>query len=651
MSVLVECLGWTLLHSLWQGAVVWLALRAALVILARRSANARCIAACTALAMAVLAFAITFTHVQYAERHSVAGSAGSLTIFLGPGPQDSLPGGLFGSPISAPPSRISGMLATLLPFIVLFWAMGCAWSSVKMAMAWRNAQSLFQTFQRPASAWLETRCQELARQLGVKPAVRIGESAQVDGPSVVGWLKPLILVPIGAFSGLDPCQIDGLLAHELAHVVRHDFVINLLQSVCEILFFYHPAIWAISQWIRIERENACDDIAVAFSGDPRAYAEALTKLEEGRCPSLALAANGGGTLLARLHRLLAAPTSPRRGIVAASWTLIAGVVIALAALFVAPGIADRLLAAQPVTPPNKAQISSATANPTDAAFGCDVNFVPFTPQWDQFSPGDIIAITSVKGDRNHLEPGGTYLVEGTYTLASMETAGLSVSVTALSRNSPGARSPGYPEQGTTVRKGSGRFSLRITMRYSGAFHVSFNPPEGGESRGTVYFSDFTSLQPETKTTSGARPTIVVAISGDNTISVNGKNVRQEQLVPLLLQMHYVDIAASVAINADEMADFKALKFVMDSCLTAGLTKISLHPGMIVIGIDKDGVISVNRGNVTEVQLGPLLTQMHIASPAITVLIKCDEINQMKTLAFVMESCRNAGINEFSLQSR
>jgi biopolymer transport protein ExbD len=116
-------------------------------------------------------------------------------------------------------------------------------------------------------------------------------------------------------------------------------------------------------------------------------------------------------------------------------------------------------------------------------------------------------------------------------------------------------------------------------------------------------------------------------------------------------MHNVDIAASVTIHADEMTDFKTLKFVMDSCLTAGLTKIVVNPSTIVIGIDRDGVISVNHGNVTEAQLGPLLTQMHIASPAISVLIKCDEINQMKTLAFVMESCRNAGMNKFSLQSR
>jgi hypothetical protein len=127
----------------------------------------------------------------------------------------------------------------------------------------------------------------------------------------------------------------------------------------------------------------------------------------------------------------------------------------------------------------------------EAEFPNVIDFVPSTVTWGQFSPGDGIVITFIRGDRKHIEPGGRYLVEGTYKLASMESARLSLSVTALSHDSPGANSPLYAEQGTEVARGAGRFSLKATMRSAGLFHVSFNPMGGGESRGTIYFKEAT----------------------------------------------------------------------------------------------------------------------------------------------------------------
>jgi hypothetical protein len=307
----------------------------------------------------------------------------------------------------------------------------------------------------------------------------------------------VIIVPISAFSGLEPAQIDGLLAHELAHIVRHDFVVNLLQSVCEVLFFYHPAIRAISQMIRAEREQACDDIAVELTGDPRGYAAALAKLEEARCPSLVLAANGGSSLLARVRRLLAAPEAPKRRFIAVSWMTFAGIALAFAVLSVTPGATVRLLAAQPDSGPKPSPTLSAATKQIEAEFPYVIDFIPYQPPWSKFSPGDEIVITSVRGDRKHIEPDGRYLVEGTYTLASMESAGLSLSVTAPSPSSPGAISPVHDEQRTKVARGTGRFSLRETMRYAGSFHVSFNPMGGGESRGTIYFREDTPPQVKT----------------------------------------------------------------------------------------------------------------------------------------------------------
>src|SRR5205814_4150217 len=122
-------------------------------------------------------------------------------------------------------------------------------------------------------------------------------------PAVVGWVRPIVLVPASVFTGLTAEQIEALLAHELAHVRRHDYLINLLQTVTETLFFYHPAVWWVSRAIRNERENCCDDLAVEICGNTLAYVRALTDLEQMRqgMPRLAMAADGG-SLLSRVQR-------------------------------------------------------------------------------------------------------------------------------------------------------------------------------------------------------------------------------------------------------------------------------------------------------------------------------------------------------------
>jgi uncharacterized protein (TIGR03435 family) len=135
--------------------------------------------------------------------------------------------------------------------------------------------------------------------------VRLLVSALVQVPTVVGWLRPVILVPVGALGGLPAEQLEALLRHELAHIRRHDYLVNILQSVAEALLFYHPAVWWVSGHIRAERELCCDDVAVSVSGDALTYARALVQLESYRPAHLgaAVAANGG-SLADRIARLL-----------------------------------------------------------------------------------------------------------------------------------------------------------------------------------------------------------------------------------------------------------------------------------------------------------------------------------------------------------
>src|SRR5207253_10299038 len=142
------------------------------------------------------------------------------------------------------------------------------------------------------------------------------ESAVVRVPAVVGWLRPVILLPASALTGLTPQQLDVLLAHELAHVRRYDYLVNLVLSVIEMLLFYHPAVWWVSRRVREEREHCCDDMAVPACGDAHFYATALLGMERLRSPlpTLSMAA-AGGSLVARVRRLMApvpAALFPRR---------------------------------------------------------------------------------------------------------------------------------------------------------------------------------------------------------------------------------------------------------------------------------------------------------------------------------------------------
>src|SRR5207248_10168500 len=131
------------------------------------------------------------------------------------------------------------------------------------------------------------------------------ESALAEVPVVMGHLRPVILMPVGLFAGLSVDQVEAILLHELAHIRRHDYPINLLQIFVEGLAFYHPAVWWISGVIRAERENCCDDLVVATTGDAHEYAVALAALEQNRWATreTALAANGG-TLVKRIRRML-----------------------------------------------------------------------------------------------------------------------------------------------------------------------------------------------------------------------------------------------------------------------------------------------------------------------------------------------------------
>ncbi len=195
-------------------------------------------------------------------------------------------------------------------WIACLWLLGVASMSLYTMLGWTRVQRLRRHVLQP----VDFECLDTLRhRLGITRAVRVCSSALAQVPSVIGWLRPVILLPVTALTGLTESQLQAIMAHELAHIRRHDYIVNLFQTAIETLLFYHPAVWWVGRQIRQERENCCDDIAVALTGDPVEYASALAEMEQIRVPEPALAANGGD-LLSRIRRLLGEPETFSRSL-------------------------------------------------------------------------------------------------------------------------------------------------------------------------------------------------------------------------------------------------------------------------------------------------------------------------------------------------
>ena len=156
-------------------------------------------------------------------------------------------------------------------WLVLAWGLGVTVSSMRLLSGWLKLRRLVREAEPAPAEWQEA-LEHLSRRLGMTRPVRLLRSAALDVPAAVGWLRPVVLLPVTALTGLSARQLEMVLAHELAHIRRHDFVVNLVQTLVETLLFYHPAVWWMSRVIRVEREHCCDDIAVGTSGNPVSYA-------------------------------------------------------------------------------------------------------------------------------------------------------------------------------------------------------------------------------------------------------------------------------------------------------------------------------------------------------------------------------------------
>jgi bla regulator protein blaR1 len=304
---LAQAIGWALLHLVWQGAVVAVLLAALLSRLSGRSANLRYAISCAALALIVALGAVTVLRsYPGATTPAAAVALRPAAASVAGGPQ--LPALMLTALLRTPPDGLRAYVRTAnntLPMIVAMWLVGVAILSLRLILEWLRARQIVNRSTSPARDPWQQAARRLGQALGVRHAVRLLESAAVEVPSVIGFLRPAILLPASTLTGLTPAQLEMILAHELAHIRRHDFLVNLLQTAVETLLFYHPAVWWISRQVRIERENCCDDLAVALCGNPVQYARALARLEELRTTRLPLAVSAtGGSLFHRVRRLV-----------------------------------------------------------------------------------------------------------------------------------------------------------------------------------------------------------------------------------------------------------------------------------------------------------------------------------------------------------
>jgi beta-lactamase regulating signal transducer with metallopeptidase domain len=308
----------TLLHSLWEWAAIFAALAVAMSAMAKASPQKRYLLATVAMFLLIAAPPATFlwlgragaTPITVPEPPHREVAADTQVGNLQPAPtgpisrEPQLIGAAGTVPTRWPALRSLGeRMAEALPWIALSWIAGVMVLALRNLGGWIAMQELRFAGIAPGGQDAERLTHSLSRRLGVGRAVRVLQSSIARTPLVSGLIKPVILLPASSVTELSVAELESILAHELAHIRRYDFAVNLLQAVIETILFYHPAVWIVSSRIRQERENCCDDLALSVTRDRACYVRALAAVASVRVSSLVPAASTG-KLLPRLQRLL-----------------------------------------------------------------------------------------------------------------------------------------------------------------------------------------------------------------------------------------------------------------------------------------------------------------------------------------------------------
>ncbi len=333
---LARAAAWALVHFVWQGTAIAGLAAVAFGALRRRRPEIRYLVGVAALAVMLASPLATVSALRApgaGERWSTpptvsradsAAATPDVAVRVEAGrAQDAGPAA---SPVGWP------------AWLLVGWVAGVGLLALRLAAGWGVVWARVREARPLGDLEWAHRVATLARRMGLSSRVRVLSSTLARVPCAIGALRPVILVPVSALACLSPDQVEAIVAHELAHIRRHDYLVNWFQACVETLLFYHPAVWWISGRVRAEREHCCDDVAVRVCGDAVTYARALATLETSRTVQHLAMAASGGALLARVRRLLGIiepgadrPGAPLGGgllAVALSAALLSGVTVA-----------------------------------------------------------------------------------------------------------------------------------------------------------------------------------------------------------------------------------------------------------------------------------------------------------------------------------
>lgn len=295
-------LGWTLVHSLWQSLIICTLLFSILKFTRNASANLRYMLSFLSLLCCVVMSSFTFAEyynsIANIEAHSLSGTTEALLVYQS---------GIW--------TKIFTALNPYLDFIVVIWFVGVLWQFVRYLSDYSLSQKIKSRACRPITGSWKLRLEELASAIGVHN-VQFRLSKIVTVPCVVGHFKPVVLLPLELISKLPSDYIEAIVLHELAHIRRNDYLLNVVLCCIKTLFFFNPFVMKICAWIDIERENACDDIAVEQCGDPVVFANSLSQFAalESRYQMAMAAHKRKYHLLTRVKRLFTNNTSMSAGV-------------------------------------------------------------------------------------------------------------------------------------------------------------------------------------------------------------------------------------------------------------------------------------------------------------------------------------------------
>lgn len=312
-NTLAESLGITIMHSLWQIALIGLFLWFALFLARKAKAVVRYRLAMGGLLLMVAFPVITFLNHSPEATSIVETNVVSATNLSIAGP-DLLPMAVVHDTVGGVAEQLSAFFTQNASWISMLWLLGMVFFAVRLIGGYMASRRLRSRGVSPVSFDLQDKLQQLARQMGIRMPVRIMQSTKISSPLVMGSLKPMVLIPASIIGQMQPSQMEYILLHELAHIRRWDYLANIVQSLAEVLLFFHPVVWLVSKQIRQERENCCDELVLTYNEDKIQYAKALLSLETMRQSGsgMAMAANGG-KLFQRIRRITGNPDhKPRR---------------------------------------------------------------------------------------------------------------------------------------------------------------------------------------------------------------------------------------------------------------------------------------------------------------------------------------------------